>query len=298
MRTELNTAPRTSPFCDKFCFSVPEHSHSLALDAVKPFLEQLGSNSGHNSYTTASGAYYFWKHTHGVVTHTITGQLLQELRHHGLYEELLVAVSLLPSYRLTRADITVDISIDGADVTPWVYSEAKARQLTMTSRQAKDDVRQFFSPSYTQPSKDTGSVYIGSPQAERRLKVYDKAQERFSRYGMVVMPTTRLELTLTCKTGLTIRDLVDAAPIYYHFMPRSLLSPPSSVKAWQPYESVGGYTVPKGERQTPLKRAQSLIDDITPALRAINKLAKEHPGKYDTFLMLCENRISRRLRGA
>lgn len=300
MHSILNSSPRSEVFVDKFCFTTPGDDCAAVESSLMPIIHSLGSSPIPGGQVTASGAKYFRKYAYGVTTHTMSGALLSEVRAHGAYAELLAALALLPAYRVTRADITVDVSVEGSDIVPWFYGEARGGHIRLGQRfDPLKDVKHIFAPSFRYPERDTGTVYLGSPKAERRLKVYDKAQEVFDKCSKAELPRTRFEQTLTNKVGLTVRDLYMPAPLYYHHMPDTLLIRPPNCGAWEPSEPLGSYSIARSGRPvTPYARASELLKSLTPTLRAIAKLSKDDPERREAFLELIESRIRRELHGA
>jgi len=292
MTLKISPSSVSPPFCDYLRFTVPEHANSDTSESLKPYLSSIGCYDDYAYIRSPSGGTYTAKNHYGVSSHTFTGKLLSDLRDHGIYNEFLAAISLLPAYRLTRADITVDVDIDGADYIPWFFQKCQAGLMDLTKRQAKTkELTQFLGLSFRDTSRITGTVYKGSPKAEIRLVAYDKSQEIYDRTGQVTPPKTRLELKLTDKTLVTLRDLVNPSSIFYHYLPSIALPKPQNVPSWLPYPPIGSFSVDRSERSTPYARAGSILDNLSSSFRSLGRLAMENPERSEAFIELLLSRV-------
>lgn len=284
----------SQPFCDYLRFTVPESDLSSATASLKPYLDSIGCYDDYSYLRSPSGGTYTAKKHYGVASHSFTGKLLADLRDHGIYDDFIAAISLLPAYRLTRADITVDVQVDGADYIPWFFQKCQDGLMDLTKRQAKTkELTQFLGLSFRDKSRITGTVYKGSPKAEIRLVAYDKSQEIFDRIGIETPPLTRIELKLTDKTLVTLRDLVAPSSIFYHFLPSIALPKPENLPTWLPYPPIGSFSVSRAERSTPYARAGSILDNLSSSLKTLGRLAMENPERSEAFVDLLMARMRR-----
>jgi hypothetical protein len=281
---------------DYLRFTVPQSDKHSTLSAVTPFLDSIGAADDGVIYRGLSGGTMSTRDAYQVTAFQFTGALLDEIRSHGLWVEFLTSIAVLPRYRLTQTHLTVDVSYPGWLYVPTVYEQARQGRLKIGQRfDFTKDVKQYFSPSHYSPSHDTGTVYLGSRKAERRLKVYDKAQERFENRGYEISPTTRLEIELSSKTGVTLRDVFSPLECFYFHVPHEVITPPKGLKGWKRTEAIGGYTCERKESPTAYQRATMLVESIEPVLKSIRKLAMENPEKSEAFTELILSKIRRQL---
>lgn len=294
MNELLNSAPRSDVFCDYLRFTVPLSDKDALENALQEFIQSLGCAHEQGFYRSFSGGTLSIRACYGVIQAQVTGQFLHDLRQFHLYERFLFVVATLQSYRLTQAHLTLDVSIEGSEYMTWYYEQVRSGLIRIGRKlDVLKDVTKYMSPSFRNPSLDTGTVYLGSKHAERRLKVYDKAQERFSNASVSIPPTVRFEIHLSAKTGVTIADLVKPRECFYHFVPPEVIKPPEGLQGWKPSEAIGAYTVERSQAPTAYQRATRLLESIEPTLKSISKLSREHPERQEAFRDLIMSRINR-----
>lgn len=298
MLNDFSIAPRSDVFCDYMRFTTPQGEKDAVMRVLEPYFAQLGLVDDYKCMRSPSGGTVTLKDHYQVTSYQFTGSIIEELRYHGLYLQLLAELSTLPSYRLTRCHLTLDVQYPGWLYVPWFYSQCRAGQMQLSRKSvASKDMIQYFSPSQFSPSHDTGTVYLGSRKAERRLRVYDKQQERYVNRSLTITPTTRLEIELSDETGVTLRDLYEPTACFYHFIPSNAIRKPDDIPAWKPSESMGAYKLDRSEPPSPFKRATTLIDQIEPVLKSIRKLSMIEPDKSEVFQEMVLARLGRALKG-
>jgi hypothetical protein len=294
----LCSVSRTEPFCDYLRFTTPSDALDSTKISLRPFIDALGCVEQSGYYRSPTGGTLTIKAHHGVVSYQHTGGFMRDLRELGHYHHYISAISLLPSYRVTKVHVAVDVSFSGADVVPWVYTRVIDGICRISRKFSLErDVKRYMGFSHARPGKETGTLYLGSPKAEIRLKVYDKAQERFDRLGVEIPDTTRFEVELSDKTGVTIRDLCFLSPLFYHMVPATFLPPPGNLPPpWVKTEAIGGYKVDRHtSRTTAFERAKHLLQGIEPTFKSISKLAHEDIERSEAFKSMIISRVERML---
>lgn len=120
--------------------------------------------------------------------------------------------------------------------------------------------------------EETGTVYLGSRQAEVQMRVYDKQAERLF-HGVERGPGVRYEVTV--KNGLpSLRDVFEPASLFWHYA-QGVLPRPAGVPEWV----VGsqGLELPAVESRDALDLLRLKIQ-WSPDVRRLVELADSLPG--------------------
>lgn len=294
----LRTASRTEPFCDYFRFTTPSEHLDSTKQVLMPFLTALGCVEQSGYFRSPSGGTLTIKAHHQVISYQHTGGIMRDLRDLGYYHSYIAAISLLPAYRVTKVHVAVDVLLSGTMTVPWLYSRVVDGTCRLSRKFSLErDLKRYMGFSRSIPGKETGTLYLGSTKAERRLKLYDKAQERFDRLGMIIPDTSRYELELSDETGITIRDLANLTPVFYHFVSDAFLPRPEpSPPPWLRSEAIGGYKVDRhNSAATAYARAKHLLSGIEPTFKSIRKLAEEDIERSEAFKAMILSRVARML---
>jgi hypothetical protein len=210
-----------------------------------------------------------------------SGAALTALRAARLFGEYLRALGEGP-HRVTRLDATTDVLTDAAPVVAEVSRLGYAGELALTRKSVLPQyVTRFMGQRFD--GVESGTVYVGSHQAEVRLVVYDKAHERWSKCQVTIPHTARYELRLFSGVGCSLRDCYDPSAVFWHYMPGNVLARPSGVPAWSP--GGDGYVV--GDRAIPAGPAALLRKRVSdsPEIGRLLELA-ESSGPYGFELLV------------
>lgn len=165
-----------------------------------------------------------------------SGAALVALRGAGVYGDFLRLLGSEP-HRLTRLDVALDVAVHAPPVLQALYGRAVRGEFSLTRKALSPSrhVARYLCPG---PSgEDTGTVYLGARSAEVKARVYDKRCERIARGEDDPGPWLRIELTVTSKVGVSLKDAWEPASVFWHFMGVALdgvVARPAGVPDWSP----------------------------------------------------------------
>ncbi len=208
----------------------------------------------------------------------VSGRVLVALRAAAMLGEFLHSLGTEP-HKVTILDATLDVAEDAPPVVQAAYTRATTGEGFQLSRKrvAATEVTKVF--GLRLDGRESGTVYIGSKNAEARLKVYDKQHERFYHGVMDALPGVRYELSLK-RPGLSLRDAYDPATVFWHHM-SGVLPRPAGVGPWIAFGT--GYSLPRREVMGALERFRMRLSSSTD-LAGLIRIADDLPGGRATFL--------------
>lgn len=166
---------------------------------------------------------------------SVSGAALAVMRSYGYLSQFLWPFSEGP-HKITRLHIAHDILEDSPKHLRRVLRKGRSGSVLLTPNSRRPVLPKHA--TYIQrhchydPSKVTGTVYLGSDQAENRLAVYDKRNERIDRgFDDPGHPWTRFEVRITDKSRVTLRDVVEPDGAFWHVC-QCVLAPPPEFKEW------------------------------------------------------------------
>jgi len=244
--------------CDYLNATVPLAESGGLVDELRIYLAQCGAVVDQEGLWRFEGGTVRIGERGRVLTLGISGLALAGLREMGALPEFLAILADWP-HRITSMDAAWDVHQDAAPVVQRLYQEANEGQHRLTRKAlGHDQVLAFFSKD--DRGKDTGTVYLGKKTAEVRCRVYDKRWERLSKGFDDPGPLVRYELTVTGKMGPTLRDVVEPAAMFWHFVGRSLLeSPITSVHQWTGHGE--GFNLPPRPETLPAQALAKRLED-------------------------------------
>lgn len=219
--------------------------HREAVHAsLLPILSDLSffpDSAGVYRSPTISGT-FDCRDKYSVSRFSASGGFLDHARATGALSDLLWCFADTP-HRVTRLDIAHDLPVDSPRILANYYSRAKRGRLSLTNRVIRpDQVSRIVRPSLY-GGADTGTVYLGCEHIQvAGLKIYDKRNERLDRGFPDPGPMTRFELKLGRKAGVSLRDVHDPAPAFWHHMADIFPTPPKTITPW--VRAGEGYCLP------------------------------------------------------
>lgn len=276
-------------FCDYVQVTFPEEGWLDARGAVGPVLDSIGMQV---EVDDERGGLVLWrgggdgtvkaKRINGVYALGASGSVLAGLRMAGLLHRYLSEVGAQP-HRVTRLDVTLDVPERTAPVIEKIATDVVSADGVALSRKRVSAKHCTRYVTRTAQGEDTGTIYLGSAQADVRLCVYDKQQERIDK-GLpdVGHPLTRYELRLRGGTGVTLRDAVEPEAVFWHYVSPAVLPKPLGVPEWVAHGS--GFYLDRPELPLPAERLRRRVQASADAV-ALVRLADE-VGPYG-FAMLC-----------
>lgn len=211
--------------------------------------------------------------THHMVS--LSGGALLHLRTVGAwYDEVFSLLGSVP-HTVSKLEIAHDLPVDGADTIEELQQLVPGESSKLLGRKALPV--EWFLAQRDFDQRYTGTMYIGrGTNARLKLKVYDKAFERRSNASILILPTTRYELTFMKDYkggGISLRDAYEPERLFWDGMPEYLLSPPANVEPWSAADGVGWSAGSKVVR-LPSEVLSRRLED-SPELEALARIADD-----------------------
>ena len=181
---------------------------------------------------------------------SFSGGALGHLRQvRSWWDEVLWTLASVP-HTVTKLDVAHDVRVDGADTIDRLQGIVPGESSKLLGR--KSLPVEWFLAQRDSDSRYTGTMYIGRKTSARvKLKVYDKAWERWKNADQLLVPTTRYELTFMKDYkggGISLRDACEPERLFWDAMPGEVLERPQGVAAWSAADGVGWTSGGKVER--------------------------------------------------
>lgn len=170
----------------------------------------------------------------GVAVVSASGWALAQLRAAGLLFEYCGVVAEGP-HKVTHLDMAHDVECDCPTALQSLYTRLRLAGCALTrKRTAGTDCTAMFSRGAD--GRDTGSIMIGDRRsAETTAIVYDR-QHDARRKGKPVPERSMLRFEIrTGVPGLSLRDVVEPEPLFWHFAAPDLGAKPANVASWFPW---------------------------------------------------------------
>lgn len=172
---------------------------------------------------------------------SFSGGALEHIRQVSRWwDDVLWTLASVP-HTVTKLDIAHDLGVDGADTIESLQALVPGESSKLLGR--KSLPVEWFLARRDADDRFTGTMYIGRGTSARvKLKVYDKAFERRVNAGILILPTTRYELTFMKDYkggGISLRDACEPERLFWDAMPSELLSRPSGVAGWSASDGIG-----------------------------------------------------------
>jgi len=186
-----------------------------------------------------------------------SGSALESLRINGQYVDYVMSFANNP-HKVSKMDIAHDVSLPTPPLIKALYKRAndpdKGVSLTRKKVQPKH-IRQILSKGIN--GVDTGTLYLGRRSAEVKLTLYDKQHEHWQRTGMDIGETSRYELSVTSKMGISLKDVMSPDALFWRFA-SDVLPPPANAPEWV----AGGleYDLPAGVSLLPAESLKRRVE--------------------------------------
>lgn len=278
-----------SVFCDFVQVTVPVDGWADLREAVQPVFDAAGlalaydDNNGDALWRDRDTGTVKATRRGQVVALGASGAVLAGMRMLGLLHNYLAELGAR-HHRVTRLDLSMDVPEDTAPVIARLRDAAVDSEGVKLSRKRvlPQHVTRFV--SRRPDGQDTGTIYLGSHQADVRLCVYDKRVERIARDMPDVGPLTRYELRLRTGTGITLRDAAEPAPAFWHYISPDVLPMRDGVPAWDPQGT--GFALQPVDLPLPAARLLARVQASAEA-RALVELA-DKAGPYGRAMLFAE----------
>ena len=276
--------------CDFVGLSVPETVASDVLAEVSLVLNAIGCLQVNDLlWRDSSGGTFRYEARRGFSTFGASGAMLGALRERGLYNDFFLPFVGVP-HRITRLDIAHDVARDSPALLKRLYSKARSGSVGLTRKKLRGhQIRKLFSPGLD--GRDTGTVYLGSPTAEVKARIYDKAFERYCKAGIEpIGPLTRYELTITNKGGASLSDVFSPSAAFWHYM-GDVLRRPANAPDWSPSDS--GFDLPKRSSLLPYEILSRKVADSAEIGNLLSLASDCGPMGLETLIRKIRERHSR-----
>lgn len=211
-----------------------------------------------------------------------SGAFLDGLRHGGMFEQYLSALSEAP-HTVSRLDAAYDRPVDAPAILKALHKRYP-RECHFTRKGLR--TTRFLETR--EDGKESGTWYAGHRQkGQVTARVYDKQLERAKAGDPIPQPLTRYEITFRKTVGATLRDAAEPERIFWHHAKPLLLKRPENVSEWSAGWGIG-WTYQREE--TPLAAILKARIEASAELHALAKLA-ERAGCEDYMLALVEKTL-------
>lgn len=276
---------------DYLNITVPLDFRESVHDAVLPIITELlyfPDSLGVYRSPVTTGT-FDCRLKYGTASFSASGGFLELVRTTGALSNLLWAFAEVP-HRVTRLDVAHDLPVDSPKIISNFYRRAKAGQITLTNRPIRpDQVTKYIRPSLY-GGADTGTVYMGCDKIQvAGLKIYDKRNERLDRTGIDIGASTRFELKLGRKAGVSLRDVFAPEAVFWHFMAPLLPHHPKPLPVWD--SAAEGYSLPDRVISLPAEALKRAVE-ASPVLGDWHRLAQQIGSSGTRYLLsLLERRL-------
>lgn len=186
---------------------------------------------------------------------------------------------------VTRIDAALDIAVDGADLV-----DSMRKMYPASVSLGRKAIATSVVLSVREDGRESGTWYAGyGSSAKATAKVYDKALQLLQRFGEVIPPRGRVEVTAVKGYGATLRDAAEPEAIFWHIASPALLQAPEGVPMWQP-DTDGGWQTQRREL-IPAEVLRNRVE-CSGELEAMIELAKSFQGGLEFFRHLVNRRIT------
>lgn len=172
----------------------------------------------------------------GSLRASFSGAACAALREHGTWDDLLSELSSVP-HRVTRVDAALDLSLDGADMVDLMRQRYPSGQVNLSRKAVATSLVLAVRPD----GRETGTWYAGRhTKARFTARVYDKAWQLLQKFGEIIPPRTRVEVTASGgDSGATLRDAAQPAALFWYLAAPAILDAPEGAPVWTPNPDLG-----------------------------------------------------------
>jgi hypothetical protein len=214
-----------------------------------------------------------------------SGAACHHLRKSGAWLDYLSILSESP-HCVTRLDAALDLAIDGADLVDSMRKLHPSGSVSLGRKAIATSVIL----SVREDGRESGTWYAGyGSSAKATAKVYDKALQLLQRFGEVVPPRSRVEVTAWKGYGATLRDAALPSAIFWHIASPALLQAPEGIPMWHP-DTDGGWQTERREL-LPAEILRSRIEN-SGELQAMIELASTFQGGLEYLRHLLNKRVT------
>jgi len=188
----------------------------------------------------------------------------------------------------------VDVAADGPTIVSGLWARALAGGVALSRKSLLPGHCSAFLGSCVDSGRQTGTVYLGQYTNAVRLVVYDKRQEMLKHGHPDPGPLVRYEFRFGRKVGACMRDVSDPAPLFWRYMPGSILPRPPGIPEWVP-----GELIERAFERPPrdgLARRRAIVDNSIDVRKLLESCLEEGEGSGAALrgvLVMMEGRLKR-----
>lgn len=282
MNSSISAAVVSPPvFCDWLNVTFPVGSR--LWDDVSEFLRDSGSsskrfNDGRLEFRLPAaewGNVLLTESTSGWSSLSASGGSCSALRSLGVFGEFLATIGS-HTHTVTRVDATLDFYVDADPVIKALCARYPPDSLVYLTRKGVTP-DYYLKPTLWGPQ--SGTFYAGDrrkPGLSVIARAYDKRLAVYDITGVDSGPRLRYEVVARKRTGVTLRDAFEPAPLFWHFAAPALLNRPPGIPDWSP--GVDSTWSPGARVSTPYSHLRRRVE-ISADLEALKNLADQLPGR-------------------
>jgi hypothetical protein len=288
-QVKLPGTPAREVFCDALSVTSPLDNQAELLRHFQPYMDGMGATLEvqADNFTLwrggplESSAVLRVQLRHQVVVVTISGMMCEAMRQRDWWAPLLAGFAGVP-HRVTSLHATLERDIEAAPVIAHALEVGYLGQLQITRKRVRRDQVQQLLGYYELDDALTGTVYLGTPDADARLVIYDKRKEQFDKHDVDVGPRVRWELRFKSGIGVTLHDAHAPTRVFWHHMPSQLLARPDGVHSWSP--SAEGFTLASRPELTPAELMARKLEYSPDVARLLELAAEAGPLGLDLLV--------------
>lgn len=270
-----------TPFCDWVSTSAARDDCDALVSQLVPVIDAAGGfldsqDAIASNYRLGDGTIRA-RHSHGVFCVSASGDALSQLRSRDVYGEFLAALGSVP-HRVTCLHATLDVATHAPPIVASAAEKGRAGLIALSRKAVPPTQVQTFLALDAFGSL-TGTVYIGSAQAEVRAAVYDKRHQRMCAGHPDPGPLLRYEVRCRSKLGVTLRDASEPERVFFHFAAPDLLPLPQDVHPWSPHGE--GFALEKRKVFTPAELLERRLEASGDVKRLLELAAECGPHGLD-----------------
>lgn len=280
----MSSIAAASPFPDFVNFSFPPSEYGVVLDHMLGFVTLAGGSQVDECACVIGGKRSVQFAPRDELRGRVGwlrfgGAALRAFEASRLFESVLAIIGGY-EHKVTGMHVALDVRAESRPILNRIYRRGVRGEIRLTRKAIDSRHVSFVRRQALYAAHATGTVYAGNRRAGAWLKVYDKRNQildvletddpdvlAFNDPG----PLTRYEVALGRHVGLTLGDVLNPVPVFWHHM-RRILQPPAGVADWEP-GSVG-YFLPPPEKAPPAVQLELLLGSSHDLRRAV-KLADE-----------------------
>ena len=202
-----------------------------------------------------------------------SGDVCAYLRAVGAWMDYLSELSSSP-HKVTRLDAAMDLAMDGADLVAAMRARYPSGEVSL----GRKAIRTSTFLNVRADGRETGTWYAGHRSRARvTCRVYDKAHQMLEKYGYLLPPTGRVEITGRDGSGVTLRDAAEPTAFFWHVSSPALLKAPEGIPMWQPNSDLGWTSQPREFNAVAFlqRRLEALAPELDALCEAADSIGPE-----------------------